>query len=489
MFKFKKNYNLIILFIVILYINSCNSIDKNHNKIIIDDSISKQLLKKNKQTIKRISEIKIYKSKVQKNNLKLLDKIDKNITNENNVTFEFRNERLLQGSEITKEIDNQKSKNALNAVFKMLNMNTSLDNQNLNINDNKTVNNSIDYSLEINKKSILNNVNNILVFLPFTGSYAKFGNKIRKAIDLSTLKLGSDKIKVIYFDTGKNYLLNEIESIFNEIKPNIIIGPFTREAVLKIKPYAKKNSIPMLTFTNDISLVEKNVWSLGFSPEEQIDSVIACALKKGYKNYGLIVPNNLYGKIILDRSKDNLKMKTNIFFKELLLSNEDMNNKTKLASKLKNFLVYSGQTPPETILLAGSKNFILAISHLIAFYNPDETNIKILLTEISNDKAIINEPSLEGALFPKLINKNRKDFKLTWKKIWSDDEDFFSRIGFDSSLIAINYLNQNKLIQNSEGWTTGFKFSSNGYVQKPISVMEINKSGKVKKTKGCINVS
>ena len=30
-------------------------------------------------------------------------------------------------------------------------------------------------------------------------------------------------------------------------------------------------------------------------------------------------------------------------------------------------------------------------------------------------------------MFPKLINKNRKDFKLTWKKIWSDDEDFFSR--------------------------------------------------------------
>ena len=124
-------------------------------------------------------------------------------------------------------------------------------------------------------------------------------------------------------------------------------------------------------------------------------------------------------------------------------------------------------------MLAGSKNFILAISHLIAFYNPDETNIKILLTEISNDKAIINEPSLEGALFPKLINKNRKDFKLTWKEIWSDDEDFFSRIGFDSSLIAINYLNQNKLIQNSEGWTTGFRWNTIAGTNIPISVMEI----------------
>ena len=395
----------------------------------------------------------------------------------------------MQGSEITKETDNQKSKNALDAVFKMLNMNTSLDNQNLSINDNNTFNNSIDYSLEINKESILNTVNNILVFLPFTGPFAKFGNKIRQAIDLSTLKLGSDKIKVIYFDTGKNYLLNEIERIFNETKPNIILGPFTREAVLKIKPYAKKNSIPMLTFTNDISLIEQNIWSLGFSPEEQIDSVISCALKKGYKNYGLIVPNNLYGKIILDRSKDNLKTQNNIFIKELLLSNQEINNKSKLTSKLKNFLVSNETQNPLTILLAGSKNFILEISPLLAFYNPDEKSIQILGTEIFNVKEIINEPSIEGAWFPKLINKNRKDFKLIWKETWNDDEDFFSRIGFDSSLIAINYLNENKLIQNSEGWTTGFKFSSNGYVQKPISVMEINKLGKVKKIKECNNIN
>ena len=489
MFKFKKKYNLIILFIVILYINSCNSIDKNHNKIIIDDSISKQLLKKNKETIKPINESKIYISKIQKKNLKPLDKIDKNIVNQNNVAFEFRTERLLQGYEIGKETDNQKSKNALNAVFKMLNRNTSLENQNFNVNDNNAFDNSIDYSLEINKESILNSVQNILVFLPFTGSYAKFGNKIRQAIDLSILKLGSDKIKVIYFDTGKNYLLNEIERIFNETKPNIILGPFTREAVLKIKPYAKKNSIPMLTFTNDISLIEQNIWSLGFSPEEQIDSVISCALKKGYKNYGLIVPNNLYGKIILDRSKDNLKTQNNIFIKELLLSNQEINNKSKLTSKLKNFLVSNETQNPLTILLAGSKNFILEISPLLAFYNPDEKSIQILGTEIFNVKEIINEPSIEGAWFPKLINKNRKDFKLIWKETWNDDEDFFSRIGFDSSLIAINYLNENKLIQNSEGWTTGFKFSSNGYVQKPISVMEINKLGKVKKIKECNNIN
>ena len=45
-------------------------------------------------------------------------------------------------------------------------------------------------------------------------------------------------------------------------------------------------------------MVENNVWSLGFSPEEQVESVISCALIHGYKRFGIIAPNNLYGKII-----------------------------------------------------------------------------------------------------------------------------------------------------------------------------------------------
>ena len=68
----------------------------------------------------------------------------------------------------------------------------------------------------------------------------------------------------------------------------------------------------MFAFTNDIALAEKNIWSLGFSPEEQIDSVMSCALAKGYKKFGLIVPNDLYGKIVLGRSIDNLRFSLGI---------------------------------------------------------------------------------------------------------------------------------------------------------------------------------
>ena len=70
---------------------------------------------------------------------------------------------------------------------------------------------------------------NILVFLPLTGKYSNFGNKIRKALDLSILNFGQDGIKLIYFDTGTNFDQKIIISLFEKLKPRFIIGPFTRK--------------------------------------------------------------------------------------------------------------------------------------------------------------------------------------------------------------------------------------------------------------------
>lgn len=549
MFVFRINYYFITLIFTLIFISSCNRSDTIKSNLIINNNVSKTILINKEKKIKSKNVFIVNNiSKVTKKKINLIDGIASNIINENDVVFEFRNERLLQGRENTNLIQNNNEKEAITAVFKMLKRNTNLEKNNVNL---KYEKNLIDYLL-ISKKFQNNPLTrNILVFLPFTGPYANnFGNKIRKAIDLSILRFGSDNIKVIYFDTGKNYLLEEVEILINELKPNLILGPFTRSSVLKIKPFVKLNSIPMFAFTNDIALVEKNIWSMGFSPEEQIDNIMECAVNNGYKSYGLIVPNDLYGKIILDRSIDNLSVNKNTSFSQLVLSNSEMKNKSKLETILKRFLAYNekkAQVIPskfDAILIGGNKNFILEIAPLLAFYDIDSKKVKILGTEKFNVKAIKDEPSLEGAWFPILLNKKernetiifyeeenilkaieeeldianekynnrkkinliikrqkifsdrkariyKKDFKLVWKNTWNDDgdDDYFSRVGFDVGILAINFLNQKKTIEeyikNIQGLVTGFKFSANGYVKKAISVVEIQKLGEVKKIKKC----
>ena len=552
MFVFQKNYYFVILFLTLLLINSCNQTDKASSKIIINNTISKPILINKKIIVNKKNNTKFLNDniKITKKNLNLLDNKVLKEKNENNIVFEFRNERLLEGREALNQNIITKTNKALTAVFKMLKINPSLENQNLNLKNEKNLNYSIDYSLKL--KQFPNNivVKNIIVFLPFTGPYSNnFGNKIRKAIDLSILRFGSNNINVVYFDTGTDYLLEEVESLIEEIKPDIILGPFTRASVLKLKPYIKENLIPMFAFTNDIALVEKNIWSLGFSPEEQIDSIIKCSLGKGHKNYGLIVPNDLYGEIILNRAIDNLSEKSYTSFKKLLLSNTEMTNKPKLESILKRFLDYNKEQNQmlmpkfDAIFIGGNENFVLEIAPLLAFFDIDSKKVQILGTEKFNVKAIKNEPSLEGAWFPRILDKEdsnelilynkeedelkkieedfnteiennnfrknnlkakrqrifldrkarikEKDFTLVWKNTWGDDVNYFAKVGFDTGILAINFLNQDKkieeYIENIEGSVLGFKFAANGYVKKLASVVEIQKLGKLQNIRDCFN--
>ena len=485
MFFYNIKHNLIIFLCILLIINGCN--DKN-SKLIIENNKIEETKKPNKQK----------KSFFNKNNLKKevlkSKRVEINSTKlkeeNNNIIFEFRNERLLQGRDVSTNIIEKKKKLALTAVQKMFKKNLSSNDTELNLTNNDNISLLNRYTFE-NNKTI--EFRNIIVFLPLTGKYLNFGNKIKKSLDLSILNFGNNKIKLIYFDTGKDINKEILTSLFNKLGPQFIIGPFTREVLLKIKPFAKKDNIPILTFSNDIAMIENNVWSLGFSPEEQIHSVISCAIMHGYSKFGIIAPDNLYGEIISKQSIDLISVNKKNFYSSLFLSNKNLNNKTKLYSTLKSFLEYSEleeiHTKFDNILIGGNKEFILEIAPLLAFFNVDSKLVKILGTETFNSKEIKNEPSLEKSWFPLISSKNNEQFKILWKDNWRSSNDYFTNAGFDAGIIAINYINnfQKNLIyfNNVEGPVTGLIFDKKGYVKKPIQVMQIEDLGKLTKIKKC----
>ena len=322
-------------------INGCNNTTQ---KLIVEDKISTDSPKRYDVKLNNEAFVrnKIIKKKIIPNKKENYKKQENN-----DVIFEFRNERLLQGRNKSDFEEKKITKKALSAVFNMLNQNLSSENKSILDND----------YFNKNKASLI--YKNILVFLPLSGSFANFGTKIRKALDISIMNFSNGNIKITYIDTGKSIDKKEIRNMFNNLKPNLILGPFRREILLSIKPIAKTRSIPILTFSNDIAMIENNIWSLGFSPEEQVESVISCALSHGYKNFGLIAPDNLYGKIIINASLDLISNNKTNNYDKVFLSNEQLNNKTKLFSILKRFLKYTEyqttHSKYDAILISGSK--------------------------------------------------------------------------------------------------------------------------------------
>ena len=91
MFKFRINHNIIILLFILLFINSCGISKKTDSKIIIDNSISKQIQKNNHKVENKSNKIIIKSLDRKLSNTKL--------NNQTGVFFEFSNERILQGTE------------------------------------------------------------------------------------------------------------------------------------------------------------------------------------------------------------------------------------------------------------------------------------------------------------------------------------------------------------------------------------------------------
>ena len=169
--------------------------------------------------------------------------------------------------------------------------------------------------------------------------------------------------------------------------------------------------------------------------------------------------------------------------------------KSKLFSVLKSFLQYNEKktlhSKFDSILIGGSKAFILEIAPLLAYFNVDSRHVKILGTENFNLKEIKTEPSLEKAWFPVITSKNDKEFKLYWQEIWGDNVDYFTNAAFDSGVIGMNYVNKEKdsqiFLNSALGHITGLIFKPNGYVEKPIQVMQIESLGKLTNLKKCNN--
>ncbi|MDC1087557.1 hypothetical protein OAT44_09100, partial [Alphaproteobacteria bacterium] len=238
-------YNIILPICILFTIISCNQASK---KLVVEGVKKDEPLVEKKKVNKNFTKEEVLKQKIT---LKKRDPIPKKI--DEKVTFEFRTERLLQGRNPENIFQKEKTNKAILAVTKMLKQKLSILDKNINIKKNKT-NLIKDPYIFGNQNYSINK--NILALLPLKGKYSQFGRNIRKALDLSLFQTAPKNSQIIYYDTGKEINLEKIKHLINTINPKIIIGPFKREKLLKIKIVVKEKQIPIITFTNDIAMLE-----------------------------------------------------------------------------------------------------------------------------------------------------------------------------------------------------------------------------------------
>jgi ABC-type branched-subunit amino acid transport system substrate-binding protein len=136
--------------------------------------------------------------------------------------------------------------------------------------------------------------NRVAVLVPLSGPNAGIGRSLANAANLALSDSGETRIQITAYDTARgagaaaNRALAEGNRLF--------LGPLLAEDVRDVAPIARRSDVPVVTFSNDVSVAGNGVYLLGFVPSQSIERVVRHARGTGVQRFAALVPSGTYGQ-------------------------------------------------------------------------------------------------------------------------------------------------------------------------------------------------
>src|SRR5690349_2281496 len=119
----------------------------------------------------------------------------------------------------------------------------------------------------------------IALLVPLSGENAAVGRSIANAATMAVLDTNAQNLRITTYDTGTNAASAAASAIRDGNK--LILGPLLREEVSPVMAAARNANVPLVTFSNDTSTAQPDVFVMGHVPEQSVDRTVRYARAKG----------------------------------------------------------------------------------------------------------------------------------------------------------------------------------------------------------------
>ncbi len=134
----------------------------------------------------------------------------------------------------------------------------------------------------------------VALLAPLSGPNAAVGSSIANAANMAVMDTGGQRIRVTVYDTGAGAAAAAQKAIAEGNR--LILGPLLAEEVRAVRPVAASARVPLIAFSNDMSVAGEHVYLLGYAPEQSIARVIDYAKGRGVTSVAGLVPAGVYGQ-------------------------------------------------------------------------------------------------------------------------------------------------------------------------------------------------
>jgi len=325
------------------------------------------------------------------------------------------------------------------------------------------------------------------LLVPLSGDKANLGKSMLNAAQMALFDVGSENFELVPVDTkGERYGAKQAVEKAIQDKSSLILGPVFAQNLEVVKPIAESAHIPVVSFTNDWKMADKNTYIMGFMPFTQVTRIVKYAERQGYNKFAAYAPQTEYSDVVVKTMGRVLQDSPSTFndIGRYAAQQRDVSNlvndfiethKVKpeepalpidaLVDENGNPIVEGAEKLGSTAKLEAelsaadekkkaeeeAKNFTLTFDALmlplggeslktiinqLEINNVDQQKVKYIGTGLWDDDKMTNFPSMYGAWFAAPDPKMREDFEHNYKDNFGETPVRIASLAYDATALA-----------------------------------------------------
>jgi ABC-type branched-subunit amino acid transport system substrate-binding protein len=321
--------------------------------------------------------------------------------------------------------------------------------------------------------------NRVAVLVPLSGPNAAVGQSLANAATLALLDAGGERIRLTVYDTAAGGGAAAAARQALAEGNGLILGPLLADDVRAVAPLARRADVPVVSFSNDVSVAGNGVYLIGFTPSDSVARVVGYARRQGLARFAALTPRGIYGRrvgqVMIDATQRGGARLTGI--EEF---DRDASSLRAAAARL------GGQGPYDAILIAdASRTAALAVPAIRAA----APHARILGTELwANDASIGAIPGLRGAWYAAVPDALFNQMRARYRARYGAAPYRLGSLGYDAVLLAIRTARDwrpgspypQRALRDPAGFTGidgPYRFAAGGVAVRALEVREVTASG------------
>jgi branched-chain amino acid transport system substrate-binding protein len=321
--------------------------------------------------------------------------------------------------------------------------------------------------------------NRVAVLVPLTGPNAGVGKSIANAANLALLDAGGERIRITVYDTAKSGAGDAANEAI-AAGSGLFLGPLLAEDVRAVAPIARAAQVPVISFSNDVSVAGDGVYVMGFTPGQSINRVVGFARERGMTRFAALTPEGIYGRRASQALIDVVQRADGELVGMQTFDRGPGSMRTAV-TRLNAFAPY------DAVLVADSGRTAGSAAPLIrAGASP---SAKLLGTELwATETNLGATASLRGAWYASASDTMFNQLRTRYRARYGANPFRLASLGYDAVLLAVRVAKDWRIGRifparalRDEGGFAGvdgaFRFGSNGVVERALEVREVTAGG------------